>query len=62
MGERMREGEGQPPLPPRPSLSARALRERYAIQRPIDENADREAWQVAAAADVVPQTEDDDQV
>ncbi|MBI2941205.1 MAG: AbrB/MazE/SpoVT family DNA-binding domain-containing protein [Chloroflexi bacterium] len=32
-----------------PRLSPRDLRDRYPIERPIDEAADREAWQAFAA-------------
>lgn len=36
-----------------PKLSPRELRDRYPITVPIDEAADREAWQATAAKDVI---------
>ncbi|NPV09717.1 MAG: AbrB/MazE/SpoVT family DNA-binding domain-containing protein [Anaerolineae bacterium] len=36
-----------------PRLSPRELRERYLIEGPVDETADREAWQAAAAREVL---------
>lgn len=46
-------GPGQLRLTVLPRLSPRELRGRYPIEGPIDEAADREAWQVAAAEDAM---------
>ena len=44
-------GPGQLRLTALPGLGPRELRDRYAIEGPIDEVADRAAWQEAAAGD-----------
>ena len=36
-----------------PKLSPRQLRDRYPIEGPVDEAADREAWQASAAAEAL---------
>src|SRR3990172_983116 len=46
-------GPGQLRLTALPALGPRELRDRYAIEGPIDEVADRAAWQEAAAGDVL---------
>lgn len=46
-------GPGRVQLTALPKLGPRELRERYPIEAPIEEDADREAWQAVAAEDVL---------
>lgn len=46
-------GPGQVQLTLLPRLSPRQLRDRYAITVPVDEEADRQAWQEAAAREAL---------
>ena len=46
-------GPGRVQLTALPRLSPRELRERYPIEGPIDEAADRRDWQAVATLDVI---------
>ena len=46
-------GPGRLQVTALPKLSPRQLRDRYPIEGPIDEVADRDAWQAAAAGDIL---------
>jgi AbrB family looped-hinge helix DNA binding protein len=46
-------GPGRVQITALPKLGPRELRDRYPIEMPVDEAADRAAWESAAAADAL---------